>query len=42
LNGLLFVTNIIPVENYNLYHSLWHLASVAKTIYISRQLQILL
>lgn len=35
LNGLLFVTNLIPVENYTLYHSLWHLASVAKTIYIS-------
>ncbi len=40
LNGLLFVSNFIPVENYTLYHSLWHLASVAKTIYIARQLQI--
>ena len=38
LNGLLFVTNLIPLENYTLYHSLWHLASVAKTIYIARQL----
>jgi hypothetical protein len=37
LNGLLFVTNIIPLkkESYTLYHSIWHLASVAKTIYIS-------
>ena len=39
LNSLLFVTNLIPVENYTLYHSLWNLASVAKTIYITRQLQ---
>ncbi len=43
LNGLLFTTNLIPLEkeSYTLYHSVWHLASVAKTIYIARQLQIL-
>ena len=35
LNSILFLTNLIPVENYTFYHSLWHLASVAKTIYIS-------
>lgn len=36
LNILLFLTNLmVPVENYTFYHSLWHLASVAKTIYIS-------
>ena len=36
LNSILFLTNLmVPVENYTFYHSLWHLASVAKTIYIS-------
>lgn len=36
LNSILFLTNLmVLVENYTFYHSLWHLASVAKTIYIS-------
>lgn len=36
LNSMLFLTNLmVPVENYTFYHSLWHLASVAKTIYLS-------
>jgi hypothetical protein len=36
LNSILFLTNLmVPVENYTFYHSLWHLASVAKTIYLS-------
>lgn len=41
LNALLCMTNqMVPQENYIFYHSLWHLASVAKTIYIASDSQI--
>lgn len=41
LNGVVFTLNrLIPQEHYIVYHSIWHLISSMKSIYISKQLQL--
>jgi hypothetical protein len=38
LNGIIFTLNrLIPQEHYIFYHSIWHLLSSMKAIYISQE-----
>ena len=41
LNGVVFTLNrLIPQEQYVFYHSIWHILSSMKSIYVSRQLYV--
>ena len=35
LNGLVFLLNIIPTNNYLIYHTIWHLLSASKCFYVA-------